>query len=146
MENQNDFLEFEKSFWKLSREMAHLWEKIYKETFPGSQSHILFLLQRNGPKKMSELAVALHLTPGAITTASDRLIENGYISRIRDEEDRRVVHLELTEKGALKLKQLQTEGQKTMKLVFNDITDAEITMMNIIFKNATTNIDNLGGE
>lgn len=146
MENQNDFHEFEKLFWKLSREMAHIWEKIYKDTFPGSQSHILFLLQRNGPNKMSELAVALHLTPGAITTASDRLNEQGYISRLRDKEDRRVVHLELTEKGSSKLKELQSEGQKIMKLVFKDVSDADIAMMNTIFKDATINIDNIGGN
>ncbi len=145
MEKQNQFAEFEKSFWKLSREMAHLWEKIYKETFPGSQSHILFLLQRNGPKKMSELAIALHLTPGAITTASDHLNEQGYISRIRDEEDRRVVHLELTEKGDLKLKELQSEGKKIMKLVFNNVSEEDIAKMNMIFKDAAINIDNIGG-
>ena len=94
---------------------------------------------------MSELAIALHLTPGAITTASDHLNEQGYISRIRDEEDRRVVHLELTEKGDLKLKELQSEGKKIMKLVFNNVSEEDIAKMNMIFKDAAINIDNIGG-
>lgn len=145
MDREIEFHEFEKLFWQLSREMGHLWKKVYKETFPGSQSHILFLLERNGPKRMSELADALHLTPGAVTTASDRLIEHQYIARVRDEKDRRVVRLELTQKGRSTLNELQSKGQKIMKLVFNDISDKDLTRMNSLFKQATMNIDNIGG-
>src|SRR5690625_3631500 len=95
---------------------------------------------------MSELASSLHLTPGAVTTASDRLINHGYIARIRDKEDRRVVHLELTQKGRATLTKLQHEGRKIMKLVFNDLSDTELEMMNTIFKQATENIDGMGKE
>lgn len=146
MDRQSNFIEFEKLFWQISRKMGYLWKTIYEQTFPGSQSHILFLLQRNGPRRMSELADALHLTPGAVTTASDRLIEHGYIARIRDEKDRRVVHLELTQKGRMTLHELQNEGRKIMKLVFNDISDTDLKMMNTIFNQATINIENIGKE
>lgn len=146
MARQDDFPEFEKLFWQLSREMGYRWKQIYQKTFPGSQSHILFLLERNGPKKMSELAESLHLTPGAVTTASDRLIEHTYIARTRDKKDRRVVQLDLTEKGRVALNDLQNEGRKIMKLVFNDITDSNLKMMNEIFKRATINIDNIGKD
>lgn len=144
--NQNHFPEFEKLFWKLSREMGYLWKRIYEQTFPGSQSHILFLLERNGTKRMSELADALHLTPGAVTTASDRLIDHGYIDRIRDEKDRRVIYLELTQKGKETLNELQNEGRRIMRLVFNDISETDLKMMNYIFEQATINLDNIGGE
>src|SRR5690625_5359629 len=100
---QYDFEEFERLFWQLSREMGYQWRKIYNDTFPGSQSHILFLIERKGPQKMSELAETLHLTPGAVTTASDRLIYQGYIARNSDAADRRVSRLDLTDKGKEKL-------------------------------------------
>src|SRR5699024_10367341 len=109
--------------------VEYLWKDIYQQTFPGSQSYIMFLLQQNGPKKMSELADDLHITAGAITTASDHLIEHGYIARIRDEVDRRVVRLELTKKGTETLSQLQNEGRKIMKTVFTDLSDTELEMM-----------------
>ncbi|WP_068672111.1 MarR family winged helix-turn-helix transcriptional regulator [Oceanobacillus sp. Castelsardo] len=143
MDRQNNFDEFEKLFWQLSRKMEHQWKDIYVQTFPGSQSHIMYLLEQSGPKKMSELADSLHVTAGAVTTASNQLIEQGYISRIRDEKDRRVVHLELTEKGRETLNELQNKGRKIMKLVFNDISDTDLRMMNAIFKQATINIDNM---
>ncbi len=146
MHKDNLFPEFEKLFWQVSREMGYLWKKIYEQTFPGSQSHILFLLVRSGPKKMSELAEVLHLTPGAITTASDRLIEHGYIARIRDEQDRRVVYLEITDKGKSTLSELQNEGRKIMKLVFRDISNADLEMMNAIFQLATHNLKRIGKD
>lgn len=142
-DDQNIFPEFEKLFWKLSREMGYLWKRIYEQTLPGSQFHILFLLERNGTKRMSELADALHLTPGAVTTASDRLIDRGYIDRVRDEKDRRVIYLELTQKGKETLNELQNEGRKIMKLVFNDISDIDLKMMNTIFKQANSSINSI---
>lgn len=125
--------------------MGYLWKGVYEQTFPGSQSHILFLLKRNGPQKMSVLAEALHLTPGAVTTASDRLIEHGYIARTRGEQDRRIVQIKITEKGQLTLNELQNKGRKIMKAVFNDISPSELEMMNTIFNRATRNIDTIGG-
>jgi DNA-binding MarR family transcriptional regulator len=43
-----------------------------------------------------ELAVAVGLSPGAVTTVLDRLQERGFVSRTRDPEDRRRVTLTLT--------------------------------------------------
>ena len=43
-----------------------------------------------------ELAVAVGLSPGAVTTALDRLEERGFVTRTRDPGDRRRVTLELT--------------------------------------------------
>jgi len=143
---QGAFNEFERLFWQLSREMGYQWRKVYDDTFPGSQSHILFLLERNGPQRMSELAEILHLTPGAVTTASDRLIDEGYIARISDKTDRRVARLEMTHKGKETLNELQNKGRKIMKLVFNDISDKDLEKLNDIFKQATINIDKIGEE
>jgi DNA-binding MarR family transcriptional regulator len=43
-----------------------------------------------------ELAVAVGLSPGAVTTALDRLEEHGFVDRARDPADRRRVTLKLT--------------------------------------------------
>src|SRR5699024_2950456 len=137
---QYDFEEFERLFWQLSREMGYQWRKIYNDTFPGSQSHILFLLERKGPQRMSELAETLHLTPGAVTTASDQLIDQGYIARVSDEKDRRVTRLEMTRKGKETLNELQNLGHKIIKSVFNDMSNEDLKMMNDIFNQATINL------
>jgi DNA-binding MarR family transcriptional regulator len=44
-----------------------------------------------------ELATAVGLSPGAVTTALDRLEQRGFVRRTRDSQDRRRVMVELTE-------------------------------------------------
>ena len=143
MHRQNYFSSFEKLFWHLSKQMENLWKDIYSQTFPGSQSHIMFTLQKNGPQKMSELADDLHITAGAVTSASNHLIKHGYIIRIWDEQDRRIVRLDLTEKGSKTLTELQAEGQKIIKSVFHGISDHDLKTLHTAFEKATNNIDNM---
>lgn len=55
-------------------------------------------------RTMSEVAQDLKITVGTLTTAINKLIKKGYVNRRRIEEDRRVVMIELTEKGTLAYK------------------------------------------
>jgi DNA-binding MarR family transcriptional regulator len=57
------------------------------------------VLQR-GRLTAGELAVASGLSPGAVTTALDRLERAGYARRVRDPDDRRRVIVEPTERIA----------------------------------------------
>lgn len=143
MNRQEYFISFERLFWQLSRKMEYLWKEIYTKTFPGSQSYIMFMLQKKGSQKMSELADDLHITAGAVTSAANHLIEHGYIVRVSDEKDRRIVRLELTEKGSETLNGLQVEGRIIMKSVFHGISDQDLEVLHASFEQATDNIDNM---
>lgn len=143
MDQQSNFHDFESLFWQVSRKVEYLWKAYYAQTFPGSQSRIVYMLEQNGPMKMSELAASLHITPGAVTTAANLLIENGYIIRIHNEQDRRVIHLDLTEKGRETLNELQNEGRQIMEVVFKGASDEDLERMQTLFKLALNNIDNL---
>ena len=48
---------------------------------------------------VTQVADKLNLSKATITSTVDRLVRKGYAERIRDEKDRRVVHIELTKKG-----------------------------------------------
>lgn len=50
-------------------------------------------------KSMSQIAKALGVSFGTPTVTIDRLISKGYVERIRDEEDRRQVFVDLSSKG-----------------------------------------------
>jgi DNA-binding MarR family transcriptional regulator len=58
----------------------------------------LDILDQRGPISAGELAEAMHLSSGAITTLLDRLERAGYARRRRDTEDRRRVLVEPTPK------------------------------------------------
>lgn len=45
------------------------------------------------------LGRALNMLPSTLTRVVDRLVERGLIERLRDRQDRRIVHLEATEEG-----------------------------------------------
>ena len=57
-------------------------------------------LRLRGPMTAGELAAEAGLTPGATTTAIDRLERAGYARRVRDDADRRRVMVALTEAAA----------------------------------------------
>jgi DNA-binding MarR family transcriptional regulator len=59
----------------------------------------LDVLNQRGTSTAGEIASALGLTTGAVTTLLDRLERAGYVRRIRDSADRRRVHVEQTEES-----------------------------------------------
>lgn len=63
------------------------------------QRWIMAPLLRDGPTTLGRLSEASGLTPGAITTALDRMETAGYVKRVRDTTDRRRVFAELTPKA-----------------------------------------------
>jgi DNA-binding MarR family transcriptional regulator len=56
----------------------------------------LDVLDQHGGSTPGEIATALGLTTGAVTTLLDRLERAGYVRRVRDSTDRRRVNVELT--------------------------------------------------
>lgn len=61
--------------------------------------YMLHEIKRLGKSTMTELANARHVAPGTITVAVNSLVKKGYIGRKKNEADRRIVHLYLTEKA-----------------------------------------------
>ncbi len=61
--------------------------------------HAIGLVGRLGAPTMSELARRGRVTNGAMTAMVNKLVKKGYAKRSRNNSDRRVVHVELTERG-----------------------------------------------
>ena len=59
----------------------------------------LYQLAKGACSTMAELARGQAMDPGAMTRALDRLEAKGLLRRVRSQQDRRVVHLELTDEG-----------------------------------------------
>jgi len=60
---------------------------------------VLELLLEHEPMKPSDLLQFLETTPAAITTLLDRMERNELIARSRDDNDRRIVWVTVTDKG-----------------------------------------------
>ncbi|WP_410768489.1 MarR family winged helix-turn-helix transcriptional regulator [Fontibacillus sp. BL9] len=73
-----------------------------EELAPGlttSQLAVLEVLEREGNLKPSDLIPFLATTPAAVTMLLDRMERGDLIRRDRDENDRRIVWVSITEKG-----------------------------------------------
>lgn len=61
--------------------------------------HIIEAIGLDKPIKASDVAKKMGVTAGTITINLNSLEKKGYILRVRSDEDKRVVHTTLTEKG-----------------------------------------------
>ncbi len=64
-----------------------------------NEMHTIEAIGYEGSKTMSETAEILKITLGTLTTSVNRLVKKGYVQRLQDEKDRRIVLIKLTEKG-----------------------------------------------
>jgi len=93
--------EFAKIWSKLTKEFKAQMEERLAPTLTEGQLHVLELLQSNpdAPMKPSDFLAHLETTPAAVTTLLDRMEKNGLIERRRDEKDRRIVWIHVTDLG-----------------------------------------------
>ena len=88
----------------------------------------LDVLDQRGPLSAGQLAEAMHLTSGAITTLVDRLERAGYARRVRGTADRRRVVVELTPKLHELASPYEPLFHGTVRLL-EDWSDAEIELV-----------------
>src|SRR5262245_46335563 len=86
----------------------------------------LSVLSQAGAMTASALADAAGLTRGAMTTALDRIERAGYARRIRDENDRRSVRVEMTERAIDEVKVLYGPLAKEGGRLLQNYTGAEL--------------------
>jgi len=80
-------------------------------------------------------------TPGAITSATDKLVAEGYAERKGDKEDRRVVYLEITEKGKKLVESLsQAQNNITIRF-FQGLPDEDIQHLIRIYNKISDNLE-----
>lgn len=63
------------------------------------QSYTLMAVLEREIITMNELSSLYKVSQTTMTRMVDNLVRNGYVVRVRDEEDRRVVNVQLTKKG-----------------------------------------------
>ncbi|GEB33571.1 MULTISPECIES: MarR family winged helix-turn-helix transcriptional regulator [Brevibacillus] len=91
----------------------------------GPQFYILHQLEQRQRCTVGELADSMNVKPSAITAMIDRLDKHGYVSRDRDEEDRRVVYISLLDHGKSILTKAKQNRLEALKQLFAHFTDEE---------------------
>lgn len=141
MPEGNGLTEFEELYLEFQRKISAEWHKRLDRLVSASQAKILWMLEYRGPQRVSVLADRLGITPGAVTSLSNKLISSGYALRMQDSNDRRVVMLEITEKGREVLKKFRMETKSTVKHFFAGLSDEDIDHLIRIYQQVMKNID-----
>lgn len=71
----------------------------------------LTVLCQRGPLRMGELAEALHITPASTTRAVNCLVQQGYVERVKDEDDQRLIMVSASEQGRQRFQLLNDRVQ-----------------------------------
>lgn len=110
------------------------------------QVYFLMFLARQITCTPSDVAQEFGVTLGAVTGFVDRLYKLGLVSRVRSEEDRRLVLIQLTDKGIGKLKEF--EKARTEKLVGLQETlgEAGIQRLNLALRQLVGGLASLDKE
>lgn len=106
-----------------------------------SRGHVnlLEILREKGPCTMTELGRVLSVSKPNITTLVDKLVGLEMVKRTFDENDRRLIYIELTDSG----RDFLSELMETMKVNFGEsllkFTDDEL----VLFKETLINMKRL---
>ncbi len=90
-----------------------------------AQFIIIATLSMGVAKSASDLCKGISYDAGAMTRMIDRLEEKGLLRRSRDPGDRRLVNLELTEKGSASLPRMRDISMRVLNRFLQGFTKAE---------------------
>lgn len=135
----SNLTEFEELYVEIQRNISVEWQKRLDRLVSGSQAAILRSLAVNGPQNASTLAERLRITPGAVTSLSNKLISSGYAHRNRNANDRRVVLLEITDQGREILQQFKEENKNIVKQLFSGLPEEDIDHLIRIYQHVLAN-------
>ena len=87
--------------------------------------HVIEAIGVKEPKNMSTIAKQLSVTVGTLTIAMNSLVKKGYVIRERGKEDRRVVHISLSEKGLRAYRHHEEFHRQMIEAVLENLTEDE---------------------
>ncbi len=94
-----------------------------------TEAYILQHLQSNGSQRGTDLVKLTGLTTSAITQICDKLEKEQLIVRKRSDQDRRYVHVCMTDKGTLLLEHISEMRSERIVETIEGLTDADAEQM-----------------
>ena len=113
-------------FHQMMRRMHQKLSLSMADKLTGSQFLVLKRINDHGRITVSGMAEDLKVSLSAVTALIDRLYKAGYVVRIRDEEDRRLVWLELTDKGSEVLAICHEARWQVLEKCFKQLPEGDI--------------------
>jgi DNA-binding MarR family transcriptional regulator len=105
--------------------------RAFKSWLAGSLSlvhlHLLTILEAHGPQSMSKLADALGVSVASATGIVDRMEQKRLVERRADPDDRRVVMVQMLERGAVTFQKVAEHRRRSLTGLLDRLTDEELS-------------------
>jgi len=122
--------------WRKADEAArdYLYRGIEETGISDTDFRVLEALLHKGPLPVNTIGPKVHLTPGSISVAVDRLLEKGLVSRVESSEDRRVRIVALTKSGKDLIVPIFRKHSAEIGRVFVYATSKELQILETVLK------------
>lgn len=94
-----------------------------------TEMHTIDAIGVDEEKNMTEIADILNITVGTLTTSINRLFAKGYVERTKDDEDRRVVRVILSQAGIDAYRIHEAYHEKMIGHILDEISDEEAKLL-----------------
>ncbi|QOK29389.1 MarR family transcriptional regulator [Cytobacillus oceanisediminis] len=96
---------------------------------------VLEALYHNDMQTIHEIGKRILITSGSMTYVIDKLVEKGYAKRIACPNDRRAIHIGLTDKGNKLLEEIMPKHQQRVNTLFEELNSDELDdLINLLEK------------
>jgi DNA-binding MarR family transcriptional regulator len=102
-------------------------DKIFGEYGLTSEQYGVLAIMKllNDPVRVTDLARGLERSPNSVSMIVDRMVKAGFLRRLRDRSDRRVVNVVMTSKGENALKPATLVGLKFIREITSPLSDED---------------------
>lgn len=139
MDTEFETLLYGQQFKKLYEKTSNLMTKKYG--LHKVEIEVLLFLKKGRGDTARDVAENKYFSKAHISHAIDHLTECGYLVGVPDGQDRRCIHLMLTQEAEPVCRELLKMREKLMDTVFKDITGEERETMRQIARKITHNIN-----
>ncbi|WP_219838027.1 MarR family winged helix-turn-helix transcriptional regulator [Paenibacillus sp. R14(2021)] len=129
-----------------NRKIGMLVSQSLEDGLTGPQCYLMKLIREEERPTASMLAERMEVKPSAITVMLDRLVQHGFVSRIPDEHDRRVMLLKLTDKGDVAFGKVRQTYTSILDHLLQTLEQSEAEAFILTFEritNAVTQMDDI---
>lgn len=126
MEGKADLFVLSEMLRIFAKKWTMKWNQIDQIGLSRTQAMILEILATEGAQQPTRLAETLSITSGGMTGVSDKLVKAGLALRKRDDCDRRVVYLEITDEGKGVLEQIRQQRNHVTQEMMGKLTDEDL--------------------
>lgn len=116
--------------------MEHVKKDISDHGMRTSDFTVLEALYHKGRQTIREISEAVLINTGSITYVIDKLEKKELLERSYCKEDRRVVYIQITEKGKKLMDEIFPKHQQMIEQLFSDVTEEEKEIVIDVLKRA----------